>query len=153
MQASDSLTWSSETFAQNQNANAIRWGTLYNYRFDSNRPPQTTNATVGFLKTGAPITVQIQGPTPDTGPTLSINDVAVTETDSGTTTANFTVTLSPASSQTVTVQYATADNTATAGSDYASASGTLTFNASQTSQPVSVTVNGDRRLKQTKRSM
>src|SRR5207249_3677681 len=29
-QASDSITWNSETFAQNQNANAIRWGTLYN---------------------------------------------------------------------------------------------------------------------------
>ena len=56
------MTWSSETFAQNQNANAIRWGTMYNFRFDSNRPPQTTNATIGFLKTGAPITVQIQGP-------------------------------------------------------------------------------------------
>lgn len=56
------LTWSSETFAQNQNANAIRWGTLYNFRFDSNQPPQTVNATVGFFKTGAPITVQIQAP-------------------------------------------------------------------------------------------
>lgn len=62
-QTAASMTWSSETFAQNQNANAIRWGTLYNFRFDSNRPPQTLNATVGFLKTGAPITVQVQGPT------------------------------------------------------------------------------------------
>ena len=56
------MTWSSETFAQNPNANAIRWGTLYNIRFDSNRPPQTANATIGFLKTGAPITVQVQAP-------------------------------------------------------------------------------------------
>ena len=31
------LTWNSETFAQNPNANSIRWGTLYNFRFDSNR--------------------------------------------------------------------------------------------------------------------
>ena len=58
------MTWSSETFAQNPNANALRWGTLYNFRFDSNRPPQTTNATIGFYKTGAPITVQVQGPSP-----------------------------------------------------------------------------------------
>ncbi len=64
-QTATDLTWSSETFAQNQNANAIRWGTLYNFRFDSNRPPQAVNATVGFFKTGAPITVAIQGPTPD----------------------------------------------------------------------------------------
>ena len=63
-QTATAMTWSSETFAQNQNANAIRWGTMYNFRFDSNRPPQTTNATIGFYKTGAPITVQVQGPSP-----------------------------------------------------------------------------------------
>lgn len=61
-QAGGAMTWSSETFAVNQNANAIRWGTLYNFRFDSNRPPTTMNATIGFFKTGAPITVQVQGP-------------------------------------------------------------------------------------------
>jgi hypothetical protein len=59
------MSWNSETFAQNQNANALRWGTLYNFRFDSNRPPQAANATIGFYKTGAPITVAIQAPTPD----------------------------------------------------------------------------------------
>jgi hypothetical protein len=63
-QSESALTWSSETFAQNQNANAIRFGTLYNVRFDSNRPPQVVNATVGFFKTGSPITVAIQGPMP-----------------------------------------------------------------------------------------
>jgi hypothetical protein len=61
-QAADSMTWSSETLAQNANANAIRWGSMYNFRFDSNRPPQTVNATIGFYKTGAPITVAVQGP-------------------------------------------------------------------------------------------
>ncbi len=61
-QTGSSMTWNSETLAQNPNANAIRWGTLYNFRFDSNRPPTTVNATVGFFKTGAPITVQVQGP-------------------------------------------------------------------------------------------
>jgi len=64
-QTAGALGWSSETFAQNQNANAIRFGTMYNFRFDSNRPPQITNATVGFFKTGTPITVAIQGPAPD----------------------------------------------------------------------------------------
>ncbi len=61
-QTADALSWSSETFAQNQNANAIRWGTLYNFRFDSNKPPIATNATIGFFKTGAPVTVAILGP-------------------------------------------------------------------------------------------
>src|SRR6266550_4067366 len=68
-QMANSLTWSTETFAQNPNANAIRWGTLYNFRFDSDQPPQTTNATIGFFKTGSPITVQIQAPTPQGSPT------------------------------------------------------------------------------------
>ncbi len=64
-QTASALGWSCETFAQNQNANAIRWGTLYNFRFDSNRPPQSANASLGFFKTGAPITVTVQAPAPD----------------------------------------------------------------------------------------
>jgi hypothetical protein len=72
-QAGGAMTWSSETFAQNQNANAIRWGTLYNFRFDSNRPPQATNATVGFFKTGSPITVAVQGPTPVVSSNVSVS--------------------------------------------------------------------------------
>jgi hypothetical protein len=61
-QATNSLTWATETFAQNQNANAIRWGTLYDFRFDADQPPQAATATVGFFKTGSPISVQIQAP-------------------------------------------------------------------------------------------
>src|ERR1700747_3844708 len=61
-QDASSVTWSTETFATNQNANAIRWGTSYNFRFDSDQPPQTANATVGFFKTGSPMTVEIQAP-------------------------------------------------------------------------------------------
>ncbi len=61
-QTAGAMSWSSETLAQNQNANAIRWGTMYNFRFDSDRPPQMAYATIGFFKTGAPITVQIQVP-------------------------------------------------------------------------------------------
>lgn len=34
----------SEAFAQNQNANAIRWGTLYNFRFDADQPPDFGSA-------------------------------------------------------------------------------------------------------------
>src|SRR5438552_87358 len=57
-----SITWNCETFAQNQNANAIRFGTLYNFRFDADHPPNPTDATVGFFKTGSPIAVLIQAP-------------------------------------------------------------------------------------------
>jgi hypothetical protein len=72
-QDASSITWSTETFATNQNANAIRFATLYNFRFDADQPPQTANATVGFFKTGSPMNVEIQapqgGPTPTPTPT------------------------------------------------------------------------------------
>ena len=58
----------------NQNANAIRFGTLYNFRFDADQPPQAVNATVGFFKTGSPMMVAIQAPaggTPTPTPTAT----------------------------------------------------------------------------------
>ncbi len=74
-QTADAITWSSETFAQNQNANAIRWGTLYNFRFDADQPPQAGNGTIGFFKTGSPMTAAVQGPaggiTPTPTPTVT----------------------------------------------------------------------------------
>jgi hypothetical protein len=79
-----------------------------------------------------------------TTPLVSIGDVTVTEGNIGTRAATFTVTLSAASSQPVTLLYATASDTATAGSDYQAASGTLTIPAGQTSGTISVLVNGDR---------
>lgn len=54
--------WSSETLAQNPNANAIRWGTMYNIRFESNRPPVLTDGRIGFFKTGQPTTVRVLAP-------------------------------------------------------------------------------------------
>src|SRR5438477_5929501 len=80
-QDASSITWSTETFAQNPNANAIRFGTLYNFRFEAFQPPQTVNATVGFFKTGAPITVEIQTPqggTPTPPPTTPTPTPTVT---------------------------------------------------------------------------
>lgn len=82
-------------------------------------------------------------PAADT-PSIRANDVTVTEGNSGTTAATFTVSLSAASSQSVSVHYATANGTAIAGSDYQSASGMLTFASGSTSQTVTVLVNGDR---------
>jgi len=76
-------------------------------------------------------------------PTLSINDPAITEGNTGTKNLTFTLSLSEASGRNVSVQYATADATATAGSDYLAKSGTLTFLAGWTSQTVTITINGD----------
>src|SRR6185503_7854996 len=77
------------------------------------------------------------------GPTLAINDVSIAESNAGTAFANFTVLLSPASSQVVTVNYATANNSAVEPSDYQARSGTVTFQPGETSHDVVMTVNGD----------
>src|SRR6185503_7917557 len=67
--------------------------------------------------------------------------------NSGTRTATFTVQVSPTSSQTITVAYATADGSATvANADYVAKSGTLTFSPSVGSLTVGVVVNGDTAL-------
>ena len=76
----------------------------------------------------------------DATPTLTINDVIVNEAAG---TATFTVTLSAASGQSVTVNYGTSNGTASAGSDYTAASGTLTFAPGVTSQTITVPITND----------
>ncbi|MBO0697125.1 MAG: VCBS repeat-containing protein, partial [Zavarzinella sp.] len=80
-----------------------------------------------------------------TAPALAIGDVTVTEGNSGTVAANFQVSLSAPSTQSVSVQYTTVDGSATAASgDYQAKTGTLTFAPGQTTQTIPVLVNGDR---------
>ena len=92
----ETATWSTETFAQNPNANALRWGTLYNFRFYTGTPPTSAPATIGFFKTGEPITVQVLGPstecTPTPPPTPSPTP---TPTPTPTSTATATTTPTP----------------------------------------------------------
>src|SRR5207237_417038 len=81
-------------------------------------------------------------PTPPP-PSVSIDDVTVTEGNGGTTSptsATFTLKLSAASTQDVTVHYATADGSAAAGSDYTAASGDVAIPAGQTSRTITVAV-------------
>jgi hypothetical protein len=61
--AGGALTWETATFASNPNANAVRWSTLYNFRFDANTPPTDVTATVGRFRTGGSEPVpNISGP-------------------------------------------------------------------------------------------
>ncbi|MDO9466089.1 MAG: Calx-beta domain-containing protein [Thiobacillus sp.] len=76
----------------------------------------------------------------DPTPSLSINNVTVNEAAG---TATFTVTLSAASGQTVSVNYATSNGTATAGADYTAAAGTLTFAPNVTTQTITVPILND----------
>jgi len=59
------ITWSTALFADNINANAIRWGTMYNFRFDANRPPQPGNATLTTYKVIGTVTGSAAVPAPD----------------------------------------------------------------------------------------
>ena len=74
-----------------------------------------------------------------TAPSVSVDDAGATEGDAIT----FTVSLSAASGQQVTVDYATSDGTAESGADYTAASGTLTFEAGDVSKTVSVETADD----------
>jgi uncharacterized repeat protein (TIGR01451 family) len=79
----------------------------------------------------------------ETQPTLAIGSISQNEGDSGTTLFNVPVTLSGPSAQPITVNFATADGTAAAGSDYTATSGTLTFAPGVTTQTISVPILGD----------
>ena len=76
-------------------------------------------------------------------PSLSVSDPSVTEGDSGSKTATFLVSLSAPSTDTVTVDFATADSSAAAPADYAQKNGTLTFAPGEMSKPVTVAVASD----------
>ncbi|TAN52133.1 MAG: hypothetical protein EPN21_04780, partial [Methylococcaceae bacterium] len=80
------------------------------------------------------------------GPSLSIQGITVDEGDDGSAGVTVTVSLSAASSQAVTVNYATVNGTATAGSDYLAATGTLSFAPDETSKTIELTINGDTTL-------
>ena len=98
-----------------------------------------TNAAIG-TGTGTGTIIDDDGP-----PSLTIDSPRVTEGDAGSVNLTFTVSLSPASAQTVTVGYAEqTGGTATSGTDYtALPSGTLTFSPGETSKTVTVSVTGD----------
>lgn len=84
-------------------------------------------------------------PPPPPPPSVSVSDATtVTEGNTGTLNAIFTVTLSSPSTADVTVQYTTANLTAIAGSDYTAAFGTVTIPAGETSRTFTVPVKGDR---------
>jgi hypothetical protein len=79
----------------------------------------------------------------DAPPLLSVNDASVTEGNAGTTTATFTASLSAASGNPVTFDWTTVVGSATAGVDYAAASGSRTIAAGATTASIGIIVNGD----------
>ena len=99
----------------------------------------SSNATIGTSTATGTITNDDVAPLP----TLSIANVSKAEGNSGTSNLVFTVTLSQAAAAPVTVNYATSNLTATAGTDYVATSGTVTIPAGSTTGTFNVVVNGD----------
>jgi hypothetical protein len=62
---SDALTWQTETYAQNPNANALVFGYLFNFRFDADAPPAALEADLGLFRpgSGSRVAVETRGPT------------------------------------------------------------------------------------------
>jgi len=59
------VTWSTQTEDENVLANALRWGTLYNFRFDANAPPTARSGTLGLFKPGTPSVVSVSTISPN----------------------------------------------------------------------------------------
>lgn len=63
------VSWSTTLFAVNPNANALRWGTLYNFRFDTQAPPSVGALSLTLFRPGTPDAVSISGlPVPGGAP-------------------------------------------------------------------------------------
>jgi endoglucanase len=119
---------------------AVVVGVLGLFGFDPNNPD--ANPVLGFLW-GLYRRVESLWAPDVVAPAVSIADTSLTEGDTGQNPLSFTVTLDKASTETVSVQYATSNGTATAGVDYVASTGTVTFAPGVTSQQVQVNSVGD----------
>jgi chitinase len=109
-----------------------------NETFDVNLSSPGGGATLGTPST-ATVTINEN----ESQPTISVGDVSVTEPASGQSYAQFPVTLSGVSAQTVTVSFSTANGTAVAPGDYTTLSGTVTFAPGETQKIVAVAIKSD----------
>jgi predicted extracellular nuclease len=97
----------------------------------------TTTATPGAVNAGQSFTGGVAATS------VSINDVSIAEGDAGTATLTFTVTRAD-NAGAFSLDFATANGTATAGSDYVAATGTVSFTAGGAlTETIAVTINGD----------
>jgi hypothetical protein len=106
----------------------------------------TVRASDGSLFDDQTITVNVTDAIEAAAGSVSINDMTITESNSGTKIANFTVTRSGGSSA-FDVNFTTADGSGTvADHDYITNAGTLHFGAGVNTQTISVTINGDTKI-------
>ena len=131
------------TFAAGSSTTTITVTPTDDLIFEGNETVTLTLATGTGYNIGTAQTATVTIADNDSIPQLSINDVTITEGNSGTGNANFIVSLSNPSNQTITVAYQTGNISAVAGTDYITQTGTITFNPGEVSKTVGVIVNGD----------
>ncbi len=130
------------TFAPGETSKAV----TVSVSGDESIEPDETFSLVLSAPVGAPIadgTGEGVILTDDVPASASIGDASIVEPNDGTTSVGFTVTISPASAQPITVWWSTADGTATSPGDYEAASGVLNFGPGESSKTLSVSVVGD----------
>ncbi|HUR40001.1 MAG TPA: CehA/McbA family metallohydrolase [Verrucomicrobiae bacterium] len=105
----------------------------------------TSADRLGYTRTNLKVgTITAEFTTRNAGePEVSIADAAQPEGHTGQGALTFTVSLTGTSAVPVTVRYATTDGTAKAGTDYASATGTLVFAPGELAKTLAVSINGD----------
>ncbi|MDD1459506.1 M10 family metallopeptidase C-terminal domain-containing protein [Dolichospermum sp. ST_sed2] len=132
------------TFAPGSTTTTITVTPTDDFIFEGNETVTLTLATGTGYNIGTAQTATVTIADNDAIPQLSINDVIITEGNSGTKNANFILSLSNPSKQTISVNYQTVDDDATtANNDYVAKTGTITFTPGQTTQTLPITINGD----------
>ncbi|WP_083468781.1 Calx-beta domain-containing protein [Nostoc piscinale] len=132
------------TFAAGANTATLTIDPTADTTFETNETVVLTLAVgSGYtINTTTPITGTIVND--DLQPKINLSaSQTVVEGNTNPQTVTYNVTLSNASSQTITVQYATANGSAIAGSDYTATTGTLTFNPGVTSQVINIPILND----------
>ena len=138
------FTTGTATFLNGQTLQTISVPLINNTK---DEPSRTFNVTLsnptGGAFLGAFTTHSLTITDDDPPPTVSVGDISVLEGNQGGTTFSFPVTLSAASGFTSSVNYSTANGTATATQDYLATTGTVTFAPGEVVKTATVTVNGD----------
>lgn len=98
-----------------------------------------------YYQNPVPLDVVVDPPD-EVEPVLSISGATVTEGGSGSILATLTVSLSAPATESVTVNYQTSNGTATAGDDYAAASGQVSFAVGETTKTITVRIFGDTQI-------
>jgi hypothetical protein len=130
-------------FAENETSKTVQVEVL---RDDLDEPDETLNVSLdqpSGVAIGAQSTAVVTIVDFETPPNLSVLDGEITEGNSGDTTLRVYLTLSRPTGRPVMVNFATADVTATAGSDYEATSGVFTINPGVTRVPINIVVHGD----------